>query len=117
MEPIGAELERLLAPVIERAAAELELLAKEGGGCRASFAQIVIRGADGSTSARCYASAGDLCAPGEVIFHADTAGEAFAGALERLRQKAAESREVAARLEELQREAGELGYELVKQQD
>lgn len=114
MEPIGAELERLLAPAIAAAGAELEALAKEAGGCRTSFAQIVIRDADG-TRTRCYATAGDLCAPGEVIFHADTAAEAFAGALERVRQRAAESITTAARLAELRLAAGELGYELVKQ--
>jgi hypothetical protein len=117
MEPIGAELERLLAPVIVAARVELEGLARSGGGCRTSFAQIVIRNPDGSVSARCYASAGPICSPGEVIFHADTAAEAFQGAFARLAQKAAESRETAARLEELRRAAGELGYELVKQED
>jgi hypothetical protein len=117
MEPIGAELERLLAPAIAAARVELEGLAQAGGGCRASFAQIVIRGADGSVSARCYASAGEITAPGEVIFHADTAAEALQGALDRLAKKAAESRETAARLDALRRAAGELGYELVKQED
>lgn len=117
MEPIGAELERLLAPAVAAAQIDLEALAQAGGGCRTSFAQIVIRGADGSVSARCYASAGEITAPGEVIFHADTAAEAFQGAFDRLAQKAAESRAAAARLDALRRVAGELGYELVKQED
>lgn len=116
MQPIGAELERLLAPAIAAAGAELEALAQAGGGCRTSFAQIVIRDTDG-TRTRCYASAGPICSPGEVIFHADTAAEAFAGALERVLQKAVEDRATALRLDELRREAGELGYELVKQSD
>lgn len=117
MTPIGAELERLLAPAIAAAGVELETLAKEAGGCRTSFGTVVTRLPSGELTVRHYATAGGIADPGEVVMYSDIPGITFAGVIQRVREKAALHRETAARLDELRREAGELGYELVKQED
>jgi hypothetical protein len=93
--------------VTAKAHAALTELAQAAGGQRTTFGATVIRQADGTFGTRFFASVGEAYDPAEIVWHADTPAEAFAVALERVQQKAAESR-----VEVLRREAAALGFNL-----